>query len=51
MASLFDFGRSLTWPMEARTVKSAPKYLEIVFAFAGDSTINKFIKYFKLNLN
>jgi hypothetical protein len=27
------------WPMEASTWYSLPKYLLIVFAFAGDSTI------------
>src|SRR6202022_2620172 len=32
-------GRSRTWPREALTVYSRPKYLLIVFAFAGDSTI------------
>src|ERR1700735_1614905 len=33
------FGRSLIWPTEASTVKSFPRYLLIVFALAGDSTI------------
>src|SRR5271156_2606555 len=33
------FGRSLMWPTEASTVKSFPRYLLIVFALAGDSTI------------
>ena len=32
-------GRSITWPMDAFTVKFFPKYLLMVFAFAGDSTI------------
>src|SRR3990172_7809683 len=32
-------GRSRTWPMEAFTRKSLPRYLLIVFALAGDSTI------------
>src|ERR1041385_4022938 len=36
--SLF-LGRSRTCPMEAMTLKSRPKYLLIVFAFAGDSTM------------
>ncbi len=27
------------WPMEALTLKFRPKYLLIVFAFAGDSTM------------
>jgi hypothetical protein len=27
------------WPTDASTVKSFPRYLLIVFAFAGDSTI------------
>src|SRR5262249_34110520 len=33
------FGRSLIWPTEAMTLKSLPRYLLIVFAFDGDSTI------------
>src|SRR5215471_13510599 len=33
------FGKSFTWPSEAFTTKSLPRYLLIVFAFAGDSTI------------
>src|SRR6266436_3328626 len=32
-------GRSLMWPTDASTMKSFPRYLLIVFAFAGDSTI------------
>src|SRR3984885_9415341 len=32
-------GRSLIWPTEASTVKAFPRYLLIVFALAGDSTI------------
>src|SRR5262245_60529231 len=32
------FGRSLTCPIDAFTVKSAPRYFLIVRAFAGDST-------------
>src|SRR3984893_15012286 len=32
-------GRSITCPIDALTVKSRPKYLLIVFALAGDSTI------------
>src|SRR2546429_6255650 len=32
-------GRSITWPMDALTVWFRPKYLLIVFAFAGDSTM------------
>src|SRR5690606_41567557 len=31
-------GRSRTWPNEASTLKLRPRYLLIVFAFAGDST-------------
>src|SRR5207245_4867365 len=38
MPSVF-FGRSMTWPRDALTVYSRPKYLLIVFAFAGDSTM------------
>src|SRR5574341_1335123 len=34
-------GRSRTWPMEAFTRKSLPRYLLIVFALAGDSTITR----------
>ena len=32
-------GRSRTCPIEARTSKPGPRYLLIVFDFAGDSTI------------
>src|SRR5919198_770219 len=32
------FGRSRMWPIDATTLKSRPRYLLIVFAFAGDST-------------
>src|ERR1700675_4927828 len=32
-------GRSRTWPIEALTTNSFPRYLPIVLAFAGDSTI------------
>src|SRR5215472_10974812 len=35
------FGRSFTWPSEASTSKSLPRYLLIVFAFDGDSTMTK----------
>src|SRR5579884_1805089 len=34
-------GRSFTWPREYFTVKFLPRYLLIVFALAGDSTITK----------
>src|SRR6185369_6352360 len=37
----FD-GRSLICPIEAFTMKSLPRYLLIVFALAGDSTITRF---------
>ena len=33
------FGRSLIWPTLDSTIKSLPRYLDIVLAFAGDSTI------------
>src|SRR5215475_11981081 len=33
------FGKSLMWPTDAMTLKSLPRYLLIVFAFDGDSTI------------
>src|SRR5882672_10408352 len=36
-------GRSLMWPTEASTVKSFPRYLLIVFALAGDSTITSYL--------
>ena len=35
-------GRSITWPTEAFTVKSRPRYFLIVFALAGDSTMTRF---------
>jgi hypothetical protein len=38
-----DFGRSRTWPTDARTTKSFPRYLEMVFDFEGDSTMTSFI--------
>src|SRR5271170_2106009 len=34
-------GRSLIWPIEASTSKSLPRYLLIVLALAGDSTITR----------
>src|SRR5580692_3169617 len=34
-------GRSMTWPIEASTVKPLPRYFSIVFALVGDSTITK----------
>src|SRR5438876_10274931 len=38
-------GRSFTWPSDAFTTYSEPRYLLIVFAFAGDSTItNDFLE-------
>ena len=48
MFFLFDFGRSRTWPTDARTRKSPElsisfKYFSIVLALAGDSTITNFI--------
>ena len=44
-----DLGnRSLTCPYEARTLKSLPRYLLMVFAFDGDSTINSLlIRFFQ----
>ena len=48
MASLFDLGKSLMCPIDARTVKAPSKYFSIVFAFDGDSTINSFIICFIL---
>src|SRR5258706_16374895 len=41
-------GRSLMCPIEAITMKSLPRYLLIVFALAGDSTMTRFftIAYF-----
>ena len=35
-------GRSRMWPMLDFTTKSLPRYLLMVFAFAGDSTITRF---------
>ena len=35
------FGRSLTWPSEALTRNFLPRYLPIVFALAGDSTMTR----------
>src|SRR5207248_3313878 len=35
-------GKSRTWPMLATTSKSGPRYLLIVLALAGDSTITRF---------
>jgi hypothetical protein len=35
------FGRSLMWPSDALTTKSLPRYLPMVFAFAGDSTMTR----------
>src|SRR6185295_8332619 len=35
------FGRSRTWPLEARTSKFGPRYLPMVRAFAGDSTMTR----------
>src|SRR5712692_8601227 len=37
----FD-GRSLICPIEAITMKSLPRYLLMVFALAGDSTMTRF---------
>jgi hypothetical protein len=34
--------RSRTWPMEAFTWKSRPRYLLMVLALAGDSTMTRF---------
>ena len=34
------FGRSFIWPTLANTSYSPPKYLEIVLALDGDSTIS-----------
>src|SRR5258706_934298 len=36
-------GRSLICPIEAITTKSLPRYLLIVFALAGDSTMTRFL--------
>src|SRR6188474_986207 len=42
-ARLGFLGRSRTWPMEATTRKSRPRYLLMVFALAGDSTMTRFL--------
>src|SRR2546425_934579 len=34
-------GRSRTWPLLATTSKSSPRYLLIVLALAGDSTMTR----------
>src|SRR6478735_6132855 len=34
-------GRSATWPTDARTSYALPRNLEMVFAFAGDSTMTR----------
>src|SRR5215813_7053555 len=39
----FFLGRSRTCPMDAFTWKSRPRYLLIVFALAGDSTMTRFL--------
>ena len=36
---ILDLGKSIMCPIEAVTLYSEPKYLFIVLAFAGDSTI------------
>ena len=36
-------GKSRIWPMLDFTMKSLPRYLLMVFAFAGDSTMTKFL--------
>src|SRR5882672_5476216 len=36
------FGRSRTCPFEARTSNPGPRYLPMVRAFAGDSTMTRF---------
>src|ERR1041385_1139320 len=40
MPSFFS-GRSMMWPTVARTRYPRPRYLPMVFAFAGDSTITR----------
>src|ERR1700735_1882497 len=37
----FFFGRSFTCPSEAFTTNCLPRYLPIVFSFAGDSTMTR----------
>src|SRR5690625_3311895 len=34
--------RSRTWPYDASTLKSVPRYLLMVLALAGDSTMSRF---------
>src|SRR5262245_19579833 len=36
-------GRSRTWPLLAVTSKSGPRYLPMVLALAGDSTMTRFL--------
>ena len=42
-------GRSTIWPKHEETLKSLPKNLSIVLAFAGDSTITRFFDITYLN--
>ena len=44
---LVVFWGSRTCPTDARTVYSPSRYLEIVFAFAGDSTMSNFLPVFR----
>src|SRR5262245_54078699 len=41
----FLAGRSRTWPNDARTSYEDPRYLLIVLAFAGDSTMTIFMSF------
>src|SRR6201994_3532771 len=41
----FLAGRSRTWPKEARTSYEVPRYLLIVLALAGDSTMTIFMSF------
>src|ERR1700684_3720971 len=43
------FGRSLMWPSEALTMYCLPRYLLMVFALAGDSTITRAFGISNLN--
>ena len=41
-------GRSHTWPKDASTLKSSPRYRLMVLALAGDSTMTSFMRFLSL---
>ena len=51
---VLPFGKSRIWPTLDLTIYSEPKYLDIVLAFAGDSTITRdlaIINFFSFFIN